>query len=139
LVAGGGAFVPSFVAAALLGVGTAFVYPTLLAAVSDVVQPRDRASVVGVYRFWRDSGFIVGALLAGFVADALGSGTAIALVAALTGASGVLVATTPWQPRAGPRLRLRRWLLSPTSSWPMRPTSVRSGSDERTSWEGGEM
>src|SRR5205085_2458870 len=51
LVAGGGAFVPSFIAAALLGVGTAFVYPTLLAAGSDVVQPRDRASVVGVYRF----------------------------------------------------------------------------------------
>ncbi|MGB2952497.1 MAG: MFS transporter [Gaiellaceae bacterium] len=139
LVAGGGAFAPSLVAAALLGVGTAFVYPTLLAAVSDVVQPRDRASVVGVYRFWRDSGFVVGALLAGFVADALGSGTAIALVAALTGASGLLVATTPWEPRAGPRLRLRRWLLSPTSPWPMRPAAVGSESDGRTSCEGGEM
>ena len=102
LVAGEGAFAPSLAAAALLGIGIAFVYPTLLAAVSDVVQPRDRASVVGVYRFWRDSGFVFGALLAGFVADALGSGTAIALVAALTGASGLLVATTPWDPRAGP-------------------------------------
>jgi MFS family permease len=100
LVAGGGAFAPSLIAAVLLGVGTAFVYPTLIAAVSDVVQPRDRASVVGVYRFWRDSGFVVGALLAGFVADALGSRTAIALVAALTGASGLFVAATRWEPRA---------------------------------------
>jgi len=99
LVAGGGAFTPALAAAALLGLGTALVYPTLIAAVSDVVEPRDRASVVGVYRFWRDSGFVVGALLAGFVADALGSGTAIALVAALTGASGLLVAMTRWEPR----------------------------------------
>jgi MFS family permease len=106
LVAGGGAFAPSLAAAALLGIGTAFVYPTLIAAVSDVVQPRDRATVVGVYRFWRDTGFVVGALLAGFAADVLGSGAAIALVAALTAASGLLVAGTPWQPPM--RLRLRR-------------------------------
>ena len=99
LAVSSGAFGAAIVAAALVGLGTAFVYPTLLAAVSDVVQPRDRASVVGVYRFWRDSGFVVGALLAGFVADALGSGTAIALVAALTGASGLLVAMTRWEPR----------------------------------------
>jgi MFS family permease len=138
LVAGGGAFAPSLGAAALLGVGTAFVYPTLLAAVSDVVQPRDRASVVGVYRFWRDSGFVFGALLAGFVADALGSGTAIALVAALTGASGLVVATTPWEPRAGPRLRLHQWLLSPTFSWPIRTHGLRSSEYERFS-EGGTM
>jgi MFS family permease len=97
LVAGGGAFAPAVVAAALLGVGTALVYPTLIAAVSDVVQPRDRASVVGVYRFWRDTGFVVGALLAGFVADALGSGTAIAIVGGLTAASGLAVAVTPWR------------------------------------------
>jgi MFS family permease len=139
LVAGGGAFAPSLVAAALLGVGTACVYPTLLAAVSDVVQPRDRASVVGVYRFWRDSGFVVGALLAGFVADALGSGPAIALVAGLTAASGLLVATTPWEPNAGGRLRLRRWLLSPTSSWPMQANLVASESGERFELEGGKM
>ena len=97
LAGGGGAFAPSLVAAALLGAGTAFVYPTLLAAVSDVVQPRDRASVVGVYRFWRDSGFVAGALLAGFAADALGSRAAIALVAVLTAASGLGVAATRWQ------------------------------------------
>ena len=96
LVAGGGAFGPALAAAALLGLGTALVYPTLIAAVSDVVQPRDRASVVGVYRFWRDAGFVAGALLAGSVADALGSGTAIATVAGLTAASGLWVAVTRW-------------------------------------------
>jgi len=102
LVAGGGAFVPALAAAALLGVGTALVYPTLIAAVSDVVQPRDRASVVGVYRFWRDTGFAAGALLSGFVADSLGSGAAIAIVAALTAASGLVVAATPWTASAQP-------------------------------------
>jgi MFS family permease len=96
LVAGGGAFGPALAAAALLGLGTALVYPTLIAAVSDVVEPRDRASAVGVYRFWRDSGFVAGALLAGSVADALGSGTAIAIVAVLTAASGLWVMATRW-------------------------------------------
>ena len=70
LVAGGGAFAPALAAAILLGLGTALVYPTLIAAVSDVVQPVERAQAVGVYRFWRDFGFVVGALLSGFVADA---------------------------------------------------------------------
>src|SRR5262245_884694 len=77
LVLGGGAFTPALVAATLLGVGTALVYPTLIAAVSDTVQPRDRAPAVGVYRFWRDAGFALGALLAGVVADAAGASTAI--------------------------------------------------------------
>jgi MFS family permease len=97
LAAGGGAFSPSLIAAVLLGIGTALVYPTLIAAVSDVVQPRDRAAVVGVYRFWRDTGFVLGALLAGFAADALGSRAAIALVAVLTAASGLGVTATRWQ------------------------------------------
>jgi MFS family permease len=96
LVAGGGAFTPALAAAALLGLGTALVYPTLIAAVSDVVQPRDRASIVGVYRFWRDAGFVAGALLVGFAADALGSGEAIAIVAGSTALSGLFVAATPW-------------------------------------------
>src|SRR5438270_10993389 len=139
LVAGGGAFAPSFVAAALLGVGTAFVYPTLIAAVSDVVQPRDRASVVGVYRFWRETGFVLGALLAGLLADALGSGAAIAIVAAVTGASGLLVAATRWEPPAPGRLRLRRWRPSPISSWPMQADPLRSRSNGRSIPEGGEM
>jgi MFS family permease len=103
LVLGGGAFGPAVGAAALLGVGTALVYPTLIAAVSDAVQPRDRAPAVGVYRFWRDAGFALGALLAGFVADTAGASTAIALVAALTAASGLFVAATPWR-TTSPRL-----------------------------------
>ena len=101
LVAGGGAFEPSLGAAALLGMGTALVYPTLIAAIADNVQPRDRAPAVGVYRFWRDAGFAVGALLAGLVADAAGADTAIVTVAVLTAASGLLVAATRW-PRAAP-------------------------------------
>jgi MFS family permease len=76
----------------LLGLGTAMVYPTLLAAIGDVAHPSWRASVVGVYRLWRDLGYALGALLAGVVADAFGLAAAIWLVAAITFASGVIVA-----------------------------------------------
>jgi MFS family permease len=76
----------------LLGVGTAMVYPTLLASIGDVAHPTWRASSVGVYRLWRDLGYAVGALLAGVTADALGVRPAIGLVAAVTFASGVIVA-----------------------------------------------
>ena len=103
LLAGNGALGPSLGAAVLLGVGTAMVYPTLIAAVSDASQPRDRARVVGVYRFWRDFGFVLGALIAGIGADAASTGTAILVVATLTAASGVVVVLTSWQPR--PALR----------------------------------
>jgi MFS family permease len=96
LVAGGGAVGPSVAAAALLGIGTALVYPTLIAAVSDAVPPVDRARAVGRYRFWRDLGLVAGALQTGVVADAAGDGTAIALVALLTAASGAVVGITPW-------------------------------------------
>jgi MFS family permease len=96
LVVGGGAFGPALLAAILLGIGTALVYPTLIAAVSDAVAPAERAPAVGVYRFWRDAGFVAGALLAGFVADSFGAGEAIAAVAALTAASGIAVAVTGW-------------------------------------------
>jgi MFS family permease len=85
----------------LLGVGTAMVYPTLIAAVSDASEPRDRARVVGVYRFWRDFGFVLGALIAGLAADATSPKTAIAIVALLTAASGLVVAATAWRPRPG--------------------------------------
>jgi MFS family permease len=103
LVAGQGSFVPALVAAVLLGVGTALVYPTLLAAVSDRVGPRERPQAVGVYRFWRDFGFVAGALIAGFGADATSAATAIVIVAALTAASGLVVAATTWNAEA--RLR----------------------------------
>ena len=78
-------------AGALLGLGTAMVYPTLLAAVGDVAHPGWRGSAVGVYRFWRDSGYAVGALLAGVLADLLGMSWSISGVALLTIASGLLV------------------------------------------------
>jgi MFS family permease len=99
LVAGGGAFPAALAAAALLGAGTALVYPTLIAAVSDAVQPVERAQAVGVYRFWRDSGFVAGALLAGLAADGLGAEWAIGIIAALTGASGLWVAAARWRTR----------------------------------------
>src|SRR5215218_8431869 len=112
LVAGGGEFAPALGAAILLGVGTALVYPTLIAAVSDVAQPVDRAQLVGVYRFWRDFGFVVGAVLAGTIADAFGSGTAIVVVAALTAGSGIWVATTHWGSRPAPLRRTAAELLA---------------------------
>ena len=96
LVTGGGAFESALAAAILLGAGTAMVYPTLLAAVSDAVEPRERAQAVGIYRFWRDSGFVAGGLIAGSLADLAGDGGAIALVAALTVGSGIWVAATQW-------------------------------------------
>ena len=76
----------------LLGMGTAMVYPTLLAAIGDVAHPSWRASSVGVYRLWRDFGYVVGALLAGITADLMGISAAMWLVAAMTLASGVVVA-----------------------------------------------
>lgn len=76
----------------LLGVGTAMVYPTLLAAIGDVAHPSWRASSVGVYRFWRDTGYAVGAIVAGVTADLLGLNFAIWLVAGLTALSGIVVA-----------------------------------------------
>jgi MFS family permease len=75
----------------LLGVGTAMVYPTLLAAIGDVVHPAWRASAVGVYRLWRDLGYAVGALLAGVTADLFGLPAAVWLVAGLTFLSGAIV------------------------------------------------
>jgi MFS family permease len=68
------------------------VYPTLLAAITDHAHPTWRASSLGVYRFWRDLGYAVGALLSGLVADLVGLEAAIHLVAALTLASGLVVA-----------------------------------------------
>ena len=91
-------------AAVALGAGTALVYPTLLAAIGDVVEPAIRASAVGIYRLWRDSGYAFGALIAGITADALGQSGAIAIVAGLTFVSGLLVAF---------RMKETRYDLSP--------------------------
>ncbi len=99
LVADGTTFTTWALAAVLLGAGTAMVYPTLLAAVGDVAHPAWRARSVGVYRLWRDGGFAIGALLAGIIADAYGLPAAIWTVAALTAASGVIVAIRMYETR----------------------------------------
>jgi len=85
-------FWPWLVGAVVLGVGTAFVYPTLLAAVGDVVHPSYRATAVGVYRLWRDSGYAVGGILAGVVADLFGITWAIGVVGVFTFLSGLVAA-----------------------------------------------
>ena len=87
--------------------GTAFVYPTLIAAISDAVLPVDRPPAVGIYRFWRDMGYVAGALIAGLAADTIAYPGAIALVAALTAASGILVLVDmPTATRLDPRKQL---------------------------------
>ena len=88
--------------AALQGLGTAMVYPTLLAAITDHASPTWRASSLGVYRFWRDLGYAVGALLSGLVADLVGLGAAIHLVAALTLVSGLVVVRLMQHPAPTP-------------------------------------
>ncbi len=91
LVALSSGFVGFAVASVVLGAGTAMVYPTLLAVIGDVAHPTWRASAVGVYRLWRDSGYAAGALAAGVIADAYGLDAAVWSVAALTLASGAVV------------------------------------------------
>lgn len=100
---------PWAAATVVLGIGTAMVYPTLLAAVGDVAHPRWRASAVGVCRLWRDSGFAVGALVAGTVVDAAGLEASIRAVGVLTAVSGVVVAIRMYEthPTPAPRMRTR--------------------------------
>lgn len=92
VIALGSTFALFALGAVLLGLGTAMVYPTLLAAIGDVAHPSWRASAVGVYRLWRDMGYAVGALLAGVVADVFGLSAATLTIAALTFTSGIVVA-----------------------------------------------
>ena len=84
-------------AAVLLGLGTALVYPTLLAVVSDVAQPEWRSSAIGVYRLWRDLGYALGALLGGWLADASGMPFALGAIGGLTLLSGVIAAGTLYE------------------------------------------
>jgi MFS family permease len=95
-------FMPWAIGAIMLGLGTAMVYPTLLAAIGDVAHPNWRASAVGVYRLWRDAGFAVGALVAGFTADAVGISGAIWLVAVITALSGGVVAWRMYETKERP-------------------------------------
>ncbi len=104
-IAGVTSFSPWLLSVFLLGVGTAMVYPTLLAAIGDVADPRWRASAVGTYRFWRDGGFVVGAIISGVLADALGLRTAIFVVACITALSGVAVAVRMYETHPNVRRR----------------------------------
>jgi MFS family permease len=83
------AFLAGITGSFLLGVGTALVYPALLAAISDSVHPRARAAALGGYRFWRDTGYAVGALVGGITATLTSLGTAVLVAAGLTAASGL--------------------------------------------------
>jgi MFS family permease len=91
-LAAAGTYSAWIVCALAMGLGTALVYPTLIAAIGDRAHPTWRASAVGVYRLWRDLGYAVGGLLVGVVADAFDDRAAIVVVAALTGLSGLVVA-----------------------------------------------
>ena len=91
-VALGDGFTIWMIAAACLGLGTAMVYPTLLALIGDVAHPSQRGGAVGAYRFWRDSGYAIGAIASGLVADRWGVGPAIALTGLLTAGTGILAA-----------------------------------------------
>ncbi len=93
-------FLPFGTGAVMLGLGTAMVYPTLLAAIGDVAHPSWRASAVGVYRLWRDLGYAIGALLAGITADLFGLSAAVWLVAGLTLMSGAVTAVRMNETRA---------------------------------------
>jgi MFS family permease len=93
----GRSLMPWLSGSVLLGIGTALVYPTLLAAVSDVAHPEWRASAVGVYRLWRDGGYAVGALLSGILSDALGIPYAMLAIAVLTFLSGMIVAIVMYE------------------------------------------
>lgn len=92
LTAATGSFGWWFVASNLLGIGTAMVYPTLIASVSDASHPSWRARSLSVYRFWRDLGYAIGALSAGIMTDLFGAASAIAAIGVLTFTSGVVVA-----------------------------------------------
>jgi MFS family permease len=92
VIAATSGFWPWLAAAVALGLGTAMVYPTLLAAIADVANPAWRGSALGVYRMWRDLGFAAGAIIVGVVADRAGMSTAITVVAAFTAGSAVVVA-----------------------------------------------
>jgi MFS family permease len=119
------------VGAVLLGIGTALVYPTLLAAIGDVAHPSWRASAVGVYRLWRDLGYAIGALLAGITADAFGLSAAMWVIAALTFVSGTVSAirmaeTLPPGLRSNPRANCECGMPLPASE-PYTQSSTRTG------------
>jgi MFS family permease len=105
-IAAASTFAVWLLAAALLGLGTAMVYPTLLAAVADVATPSWRGAAIGVYRLWRDLGFAAGAVIAGVLSDRAGMPLAISVVAVVTAVSGLIVLMRMGEPRGPMRRRL---------------------------------
>ena len=103
MIAVGQGFTTWAIGAIGLGLGTAMAYPSLLAAVGDVAHPSWRASAVGVYRLWRDLGFVAGALLSGAVADLFGLVAAIWVVAGITAVGAVIVTVRMYETH--PRVR----------------------------------
>jgi MFS family permease len=112
VIAMGDAFAIWAIGAIGLGVGTAMAYPTLLAAITDVAHPAWRASAVGVYRLWRDAGFVVGALVSGVVADVYGLVAAIWVVAVITLVGAAIVAVRMYETHP-----IRSWSTT-TGPWP---------------------
>jgi MFS family permease len=105
------------VAAIVMGLGTGMVYPTLLAAVSDLAHPAWRASALGVYRLWRDSGYAVGALAGGLLADLFGIQAAVLVIAGITALSGVITSLFL------PETAFNHWLARAESAAPSEPTT----------------
>jgi MFS family permease len=101
-----GGYLPWSLALVALGIGTALVYPTLIAAVGDIAHPSWRGAAVGVYRLWRDFGYVAGALVAGTLMDIFGSSVAINVVGVLTILSGMMVAIRFREPHAAPNVRI---------------------------------
>ncbi|MDP1974021.1 MFS transporter [Sediminibacterium sp.] len=83
-------FTGAIIAAVLLGLGTGLVYPNFLTVVAENAHPTQRAEVMGVFRFWRDGGYVIGALLSGFLADSMGLNGALYSVAAITAVAGII-------------------------------------------------
>jgi MFS family permease len=106
-IAAGNRFSVFLFGAVLLGVGAAMVYPTIPAAIGDIAHPTWRAGSIGVFRFWRDLGYAVGAVLAGVTADVFGTRTSIGFIAAVTFLSGVIVV---WRLREGKAMNVNNVL-----------------------------
>ncbi|MEJ7696143.1 MAG: MFS transporter [Candidatus Limnocylindrales bacterium] len=130
-IALGSGFGTWLLAAIVLGVGTAMVYPTLLAVIVDVAEPAWRGAALGVYRLWRDLGFAVGAILAGLIADRFGMPVAIGTVGGLTVASGLVAARRLAETH--PRRGARPLGFGPRAARPVSPCAAHASNPPTTS------
>jgi MFS family permease len=107
-------FIQFILLAIFLGWGTAMVYPTFLAAIAENTHPQDRAKSLGVFRFWRDLGYAIGAIITGIIADVIGMNVAIIFIGILTFASG-LVIHYRMKCNDGSLIKIRYWLVKKLS------------------------